>query len=663
VDLLETGSTERLPASWSPSRSAAERIEESSLRTDPYPNRRGRVLSRDEVRHMLDDVASPDAGTAGPAPVSGGTAPAAIGAGYDHAFDHVVVGRRLQRRVDLRFAHGSITEAPARALVLGVFSDVTPSGAARAVDERLDGAITELFRRRMFAARIGEVFVLPKGRHALAADFVAFVGLGPFDRFSDKALQTAAENLVRMLIRSRIEEFATVLFGGGSGENPAGALQSLLTGFFRGLEDADTDQEFRRIVLCERDAERFTALKAELFRLSSTKLFGDIEITFDETALAEPPVIERAPSRRIAGPDPIYLIVRQEKVRRDTIEVRASVLTAGGKATILTGVSTVESIAFENLRRRIVSGRARDFESLGRQLGELLLPESILTVLPRHTDRHLVIVHDAAMSRAPWEVLALMQPDGSTWLPAIRGGLSHRYAADNLSVAKWLEDRIDDNVLSILLVVNPTEDLDGAREEGRRIRKLFSAGTGVRLHVLEGAEATHRALLDAFSSGLYDVIHYAGHAFFDEDNPAQSGLLCHNETPLAGAQLSELANLPSLVFFNACESSRLRGAKRPATARRDAERMKRATNAVGFAEAFMRGGIANFLGTYWPVGDAAALAFAENFYRPLMAGRPIADALLLARAAVRRIDGRDWADYLFYGSPDFVVKAGMEVAQ
>ena len=65
-------------------------------------------------------------------------------------------------------------------------------------------------------------------------------------------------------------------------------------------------------------------------------------------------------------------------------------------------------------------------------------------MLPRFSDRHLVVVHDAALSRVPWEVMAFSSDGASkrTRFPAAKEGLSHRYAADNLSVAKWLEERL-----------------------------------------------------------------------------------------------------------------------------------------------------------------------------------------------------------------------------
>jgi CHAT domain-containing protein len=68
----------------------------------------------------------------------------------------------------------------------------------------------------------------------------------------------------------------------------------------------------------------------------------------------------------------------------------------------------------------------------------------------------------------------------------------------------------------------------------------------------------------------------------------------------------------------------------------------------------MRGGVANFMGTYWPVGDEPAKTFAETFYHQLLGGKPFGQALVAARTGIR--ESRDWADYVFYGNPDFVLK-------
>ena len=70
----------------------------------------------------------------------------------------------------------------------------------------------------------------------------------------------------------------------------------------------------------------------------------------------------------------------------------------------------------------------------------------------------------------------------------------------------------------------------------------------------------------------------------------------------------------------------------------------------------MRGGVANFLGTYWPVGDDAAMDFATTFYHSLIAGQPLGPCVTAARQAVAKGGSADWADYIHYGSPNFVLK-------
>ena len=74
---------------------------------------------------------------------------------------------------------------------------------------------------------------------------------------------------------------------------------------------------------------------------------------------------------------------------------------------------------------------------------------------------------------------------------------------------------------------------------------------------------------------------------------------------------------------------------------------------TGIAEAFLAGGVANFLGTHWPVGDDAAFAFSQSLYGSLLTGDRLGDAVLAARQQLQAIQSVDWADYVHYGSPEF----------
>jgi pimeloyl-ACP methyl ester carboxylesterase len=677
ADLLRRPTTDRLPSHWSPPRRQARRAQaDGDLRVDPFGGRRGTELSGSELRNLLSGFASPP--SAAPAeprtalPGEGLAAPAAV---ERRSFDHVVVGRRRQHRLDVTLAQGSITEVNARAYVLGVFRDVDPAGAARAVDARLGGAISEFTSRRMLAGGVGETFVIPVGRSSLQADLIIMAGMGTFDGFTPAVQSLVAENVLRLCVRTRIDEFATVLFGTGSGRSVKDSLVNMCDGFLRALADADRQHQFRRIVLCEQSPERFLELKQAVYDLASSSMFADTEITLDEVQLPAAAQAEApsgaGPDRRPGGRDPVYAIVREGPVENGEVALEVALLGAGGKATVVREEVHFRRTDLDAVLAEIEPGRI-DFAGLadyGDRLGKLVLPPNVRSLLATMKDRHLVVVHDAPSSRIPWETLHLPDTESGRppsngasrpapgWAPALARGLSRRYLAGNLSIAKYLEGRRDDGFLDVLLVVNPTGDLPGAEKEGTRLAQALGAGSAVRIHPVRGPEATRARLLEEFGSGRYDVIHYAGHAFFDPRVPSQSGIICAGEEPLTGADLTRIGNLPSLVFFNACEAGRIRRGADP----RDPRKLSiatRLTRSTGFAEAFLRGGAANYVGTYWPVNDDAALIFASAFYDDIVRGQTIGAALLRARKALHQATQLDWADYIHYGSPDFVVKAG-----
>jgi pimeloyl-ACP methyl ester carboxylesterase len=651
IDILRQGATSALPEQWTPTRRSPTRmVSEKELRVPAYGGRQGKALTEQEIRHVLDGFVAPDShdpNIASDAMVVTQT----LEIGYqDQPLNQVIVGRRRQHRIDIRLALGSITELDARAYILGIFRNVAPSGPADALDQRMGGAIKDFTTRRMFRGNVGEVFVMPTGRHPLPAEFILFAGLGDFDQFNDAVLQVSAENIVRTCIRTCVEEFGTVLLGGRSGQDIGMSLQNLLIGFFRGLKDADNDHWFRRITICEMNPQRYKEIRAALLRLSSTPLFDEIEVTFDEVSIS-PALIPSTP-RALRSPEPAYLMVRHEPAGKGESLFTASILTSGSKASV---IADTKHVADDDLERYLKEVEAPTFnlkslDGFGHRLAQLVLGERVLTVLLQMKERHLVVVHDAPASRVPWEAI---QVEG--WAPATNQGLSRRYVASNLSVAKWLEQRQRADKLRLLLVVNPTEDLPGAEEEGDRIESLFKSQPSMVIDKLNGSQATKAVLLDKFRSGSYDVMHYAGHAFFDPRVPARSGILCHSKEVLSGADLAAIGNLPSLVFFNACEAGRIR--KPPERKKRDLDIDKRIERAAGLAEAFLRGGVANYLGTYWPVGDEAAEAFARTFYTELLMQKTIGAALLAGREKIRsEVKSIDWADYIHYGSYDFVLK-------
>ncbi len=672
IDLLTSGTTGQLPDRWVRARAAARRdVTEEELRK-PSIDLAPEAYGPRERRMLLAPFVSPEArdgasSTAGFAPPPASDLP---GPGYQHTFENIVVGRRRQHALDLRLARGSITEVDARAVALGLFRDVDPAGAAGAIDELLGGAVREFTTRRMFSGEVGDIFIMPTGRGDVRAESVLFAGLGAFDAFGPEVQEFVTENVIRTFVRTHVEDFATVLMGAASGQTVRVALFHQLRGYIRGLLDADDDHRLRRLTIVENDPDTYAEIKRELFRLTSTDLFEGVRVTLDEVTLREARV--PAPVRRPVASSShrlAYLIVGQteneqvearggrvrERARTRTT-LRAALLTAQSKAAILSGVREVALRDIGALQKEIEKpldnqGLAR----LGRELAALVLEDDVARGLASMKEHHLVVIHDEGQaSRLPWEILRI-----GNWAPAAEQGLSRRYSADDLSVAKWLEERRTGDVLEMLLVVNPTLDLDGADDEADRIKALFPSHSALRLTEIRGEAATHQTLRREFSSGRYDVLHYAGHAYFDDEKPSRSGILCHGDRVLSGAQLAGLAHLPALAFFNACEAGRtrgVRGAERGDDAARRKEIPQRIRRNVGLAEAFLRGGVANYVGTYWPVGDSAAEIFAATFYAGLIDGEAIGAALQAARKAVRQTGSIDWADYIHYGSYDFALK-------
>jgi CHAT domain-containing protein/pimeloyl-ACP methyl ester carboxylesterase len=651
AELLATGATTALPTLRPPAKRATRLVGESEVRKMAQRAPGIGQLGTADHRHLLDAVAAPpksdQTAPATGTPAAGGTTP---GADLPQQFHNLTIGRRRQRRIELTLARGSITDVDSRAYVVGVFRNVAPSGASKAIDQRLDGAISEFSARRMFNGEMGSVFTIPVGRNQVAADMVLVLGLGTFDRFNAEVQQLVAENAIRVLIRSRVEEFATVMVGAGSGQSTSAVLQNLLTGFFRGLKDSDPRSRFRAITLCESDPARFAEMKAELYRLAGTSLFDDIELTLDEV---EVPSTELPSTRSVqSGPEPIYMMIREERSAGGTVPYRVSILGAGLKAAVVTAVQEIDKTKLSGLLDEFdqsvgPDSDTTDVQAIGQRFADLVLPAEVCSVLESLKERHMVVVHDAPTSRIPWEALTI-----NKWTAAIEGGLSRRYLADHLPIATWLEERRQMPSLNLLLIVNPLGDLPGAEDEGNRLLELLSSTAAINVTQLRQKEASKAAILAALRTGKYDCVHYAGHAFFDPEGPSRSGLMCTGREVLMGSDILGISNLPSLVFFNACEAGRVRGGKTTSIKVATVS----AVESAGVAEALMRGGIANFMSTYWPVGDDAAKVFSITFYKQILSGATIGAAMLDARKAVFKLGNRDWADYLLYGNFNFILK-------
>ncbi len=608
----------------------------------PFDGRVGEQLTAADHRELLESIFG--GSTAKPKVSRGplGTTPSAA-----KKLTGLSIGQRPRRRLEITLARGILTEADAKVTVVGLFQNVQAGGAASSINEFLSGAVVEMTQRRMFEAQAGQIFILPCPTRKIGADMVLFAGLGPFEQLDEKMHRFAAANVIRTLVGCRIYEFSTVIFGANSKLTPELALENLILGFLDGLNDADPMHRFRRIIICERDREKFEVVKQHIIGQAINGFFGETEVILDEVEFGDAGEINSrmASAKNPTAESSTYLSVRTDEERtRDAVTFDFSALTSGGKATVLQEQIDVSKEDLDALLKK-VGVAPFNVKQFGKELAELVVPPGIRQLLasPEIRAQHLTIVNDAFATKIPWETIRF-----DDVIPSLAGGMSRRYASGGLSVAKWLEQRKADKTLNVLLIVNPTSNLEGADKEGEKVFAKLNGLTNVKVDVLKEDKATHDEILERFSSGKYDAIHYAGHAGFTPDSPQDSGIVAAGNVMVTGEDIGKLSTLPTLVFFNACQSARVRG--------RQEDAPTRMAKTISFAEAFLVNGIPQLIGTYWPVGDDAAEAFAGSFYSELANGSSVGRALLAGRKAVEKAKSSDWADYIHYGDPNFSLK-------
>ncbi len=620
VDLLRDGTTSEL-ATALPRRAAARfELTDTELRQQQKGKIDWASLSSEQRREFLENLNDPP-------PLAGA---------------ETLEVREPPAQIEIVI--GDIAEADTAAVAASLFANVTPHGAIAALDARLDGVIAEFRWRRILGTEAGRVSAVPAMGRLGDVQAVLLVGLGSFDQLQASLIEIAAENVGHYCARSALDSLTTVLWGAGSGLAPEASFEAQVRGFLRA-------PRLRRLVIRVQDRATLEALRERAAMLATE---SGVQIRLPRAQPASKPSPKKtAPIPRTARRT-AYLLMQANLDSTGKEVWRAAVLNSDSPAAIVAESQSVSKRGLDVLLRKLDAPAfgPKVLAQIGSDLPELLLHPNVRAALRGNEDAELVIVHDAPSSRVPWETIRF-----GRWIPALGRGLSRRYAAEQLAVARLSESRRADPELHVLLVANPTDDLPGAELERERLEALLRPRAGLQLTTIAGRAATRARVLAEFKSGDYDVLHYAGHAFFDADAPASSGLVC-SDANLTGADLRGLQRAPSLVVLNACESGRIRrtedkGSRRGA-ARRAASRAL--DDSAGVAEMLLRAGVASFVGTYWPVGDAAASEFANRFYSKLLENRTLGEAVLAGRQRVKAQGSADWADYLHFGDPEFRLK-------
>ncbi|MBK9712475.1 MAG: CHAT domain-containing protein [Kouleothrix sp.] len=369
------------------------------------------------------------------------------------------------------------------------------------------------------------------------------------------------------------------------------------------------------------------------------------------------------PDRRLARIiiDEVTEGINQGLVRRFAPQVAAAPLEPPGANGAPAAAVVAAGNGQEQLRRYLPASLFNDtrgplslnqrIQDVGDLMYRLFVPDQMQDYLIR-TDCSLTITTNDL--ELPWELMYCpgREPNTGEFLclsrPVARMPMGHYFPRSEVLPRPGPERRF------LLIYSDPLGNLALARKEIETIRAALEAEAKDRVMVetISLQEVSGRKLNEVLRYGAYDVIHYAGHAFYDSKDPDLSGLLLHGEELLFAQKIRRLLKGRPLVFLNACESGRTANEAEPQVV--DYQLLK---PAEGLASAFIYGGALGCIGSLWPVYDDSAAAFAIEFYRRVLDGDMIGTAMLAARRSIRSnpnfSDQITWAAFVLYGDPTF----------
>jgi len=620
--------------------------------------------------------------------------------------DFAVVKPLPTPTIEIRLRYGLIDEfgideeldLPVDAMAVGHYTGVKPVAAELAIDRALSRTlnereqargssgkrdsnllITDFTQRGIIQGELGQLFFLSDPRNPERVVVVA--GMGVPGRFGVSELALLVREVCWAVGRVGKRHLATVLIGGGNGNL---AIGDAVEGWLRGIRDA---------ILTRRDAEGLQRVTFVECDPAKTK---ELNERIQQSALSfrnrrqldikyEP--LDEATLKKLDSDITKALRARAKAAkapRHGRIPTRISLSIEGDRyrfgaltesASIPERVIRLDPELIREANRELAAERdpARQVE-LGRFLGKLLLPQDLQPQLAGNVP--LVMMLDSSAARIHWEMLSFYDADNGPVDPVQS---LECFLGTSRGFTRQLRTTFAPppeppppprRLLRVLVVADPAEEarLPGAELEGievadllERFNSIAGRRTDNRVEVVRlfgPREATRTNVLRHLMLQKFDILHYAGHCFYNPEDPASSGWIFSGKQRLTARELTRIDRVPRFVFSNACESG----------ITPDRSELRSEGLAPSFAEEFFGRGVTNFVCTAWPVDDVAARQFAARLYAGLLGvkvseqgevslGEPesMHEAMYRARTAVaeQAWGARTWGAYQHYGNPNF----------
>jgi hypothetical protein len=608
--------------------------------------------------------------------------------------------------IAVRVIHGGLDYAR-YPLMVGHYQNAELSGAAKRVDEKLDGQLSQLLSLGLFvgATRTGH-YLRPNNRSTQPPAYpgALMLGLGTVGELTPGVL---ADTVTRGVLRYAFEHVHRDPYAAAPGETVDLRLSTVLVGTH---VQAVTPRDSLAGVLYGvwRASQMLSEMRGGV---GQPVRIGEVEILEIEEHIALDAAYEL---RRLLQRDEWA-----ERLRWDSpvLEVREGGLSGyrprtvdsvwqrlvvrqnatGGLNFALIGErARVESTQVysdvASLRRfidRVSDNRAAGGDRIagptdprfGGVLFQMLLPFELKERLANLDNTVLVLDDESA--RYPWELLSppLTGPaDGERPRPfVVHAGMVRQRATDEFQ--RLLPALVGRHALIVgapgtgnwqqqdgrPLVFSR---LPGAAAEAGAVKALLADDGRIGEPVaLIGEAVSFEQVRIALLERPYRLLHLCGHGVVDQwvrqldAGPAsrelrKTGMVLSDQEILSAADVRQMSPVPEFVFINCCYSGR------------DSEtapaRGPYPVLAASLALEFIRMGSRAVVAAGWQVDDAAALQFATALYAALLQGDSFGDAVLGARQAVYADSGlrhNTWGAYQCYGDPQWrLVPASVQVA-
>lgn len=285
-----------------------------------------------------------------------------------------------------------------------------------------------------------------------------------------------------------------------------------------------------------------------------------------------------------------------------------------------------------------------EIKRLGNSLYDRLFPETVKDIYWSYLSenkslRKISIIIKSSEPWIPWEIIrpfnqTTRQEDG--------------FLCENFELARWISGVALCDVISLNQhKIIATSHLQAADVEVEEIESILGSRVARE-------SSLYLEVCRLLERGEFSGLHFVCHGSYNSNNSESSELHLDegNLRPLDINGPYTFCQTNPFIFLNACETGQISYAL---------------TGLGGWADAFIRrikG--SGFIGSIWEADDELACKFAKAFYRYLIQGKTVAEAVRLSREELKKLEPNNptWLTYTVYANPVArIMRSEIDVAE